>query len=739
VITDGSRDSYSAFLASKAIRPESHGIEVDSSQLNPAMFPFQRDLVRWALRKGRAALLTDCGTGKTLMALEWARQLGVPTIILAPLAVAQQTVAEGRKFGITVQYARSQAEVSEPIVVTNYEMLGHFHADQFQAVVCDEAGILKNFEGKRRKEIIETFAQTPYRLACTATPAPNDISEIANHAEFLGVMTRVNMLATYFVHDDEGWRLKGHAREPFYRWLASWSMSIRKPSDLGYSDDGFNLPSLSIEPCIVSADYAPSDQLFFTGLKGITGRSEVRRATADKRIRATVDLINGDRSRQWIAWCGLNDEQNALAKLIPDAVSVQGSDSLEDKISRLGQFLDGRARVLISKPTVAGFGLNLQCASRMAFVGLSDSYEQYYQAIRRSWRFGQTEDVKAYIVLSDAEEAIHANVLRKEQESDTIMRELIRNVAEFERAEIGRGQVSHFEYAEETATGENWTLHLGDSAERLRDLADSSIDLSVFSPSFAQLYTYSASERDLGNGKDYAEFFEHFGFITRELLRVTKPGRNVCVHCQQLALRLATDGVIGMKDFRGDLIRHFVGEGFIYHGEVTIDKDPQAQAIRTHSKGLLFAQFHKDSSWSRPAFADYIIVFRKPGENVVPVHPDMTNDEWIEWARPIWYGIKESDTLNVVEARSDKDERHICPLQLGTIERCVRLWSNPGEMVLSPFAGIGSEGYESVLRGRRFIGVELKPEYFHVAVKNLRRAEVLKRGGDIFTFAGVAL
>jgi DNA methylase len=315
--------------------------------------------------------------------------------------------------------------------------------------------------------------------------------------------------------------------------------------------------------------------------------------------------------------------------------------------------------------------------------------------------------------------------------------ELIKNIAEYEREEIGAKLPSNFTYATRDESGDGWQLSLGDSAEKLAEIASDSIGLSIFSPPFAQLYTYSASERDLGNGRDYAEFFDHFSFITRELLRVTMLGRLVCCHCQQLASHLTTDGVIGMKDFRGDLIRHFVGQGFIYHGEVCIDKDPQAQAIRTHSKGLLFAQFRKDSSWSRPAFADYILLFRKPGENPVPIHPDLTDDEWIEYARPIWYGIKESNTLNVAEARSEKDERHICPLQLGTIERCIQLWSNKRETILDPFAGIGSTGYEAIRLGRHFRGIELKPEYWRIGVKNLRKAEQLAIGGDLFSFAGV--
>ena len=280
--------------------------------------------------------------------------------------------------------------------------------------------------------------------------------------------------------------------------------------------------------------------------------------------------------------------------------------------------------------------------------------------------------------------------------------------------------------------GQSYALFNGDSAEVLKGIPDESVGLSCFSPPFSSLYTYSPSERDLGNCRSDEEFFDHFGFITDELLRVTQPGRHACVHVAQVPSLKAVDGVIGLKDFRGGVIRHFIEHDWIYHGEVCIDKCPQAQAIRTKSKSLLFVQLKKDSSWLRPALADYILIFRKPGENPVPVVPDLTNDEWIEWARPIWYGIRESDTLNVAEARSEDDERHICPLQLQTIRRCVRLWSNHGETVLSPFAGIGSEGVESIRNGRRFVGIELKSEYFHVAARNLTRAEQEKNRLSLF-------
>lgn len=724
---------YEEFLESKRLVARPHGIDVPESDVHSMLFPFQRDLVRWSLRKGRGAIFADTGLGKTFMQLEWARLTEVNTLIVAPLSVARQTVREAARLGIDLQYARHQDDAGDRLTITNYEMVRHFDADRFDAVVLDESSILKAYDGKTRTELIETFADTPYRLCCTATPAPNDIGEIANHAEFLGIMTRVEMLSAFFVHDDEGWRLKGHAAEGFYRWMASWAMSLKRPSDLGYSDDGYILPGLDIHRVTVPSDgYAPEGQLFAVEMKGITERTRVRKSTLEARTQAAAALVNGS-SDPWIVWVGLNDESDTMAALVPDAIVVEGSQSPEEKAAGMEAFQDGTARVLITKPSIAGFGMNFQHCADMVFVGLSDSYEQYYQAIRRCYRFGQTRRVTAHIVLSDLEEQVYENVLRKEAESERTASELVKHVAEFERAEISNHQEGQFVYREEDATGDNWTLMLGDSTERLAEIPDDSVDLSVFSPPFQSLFVYSPTERDLGNSGSREQFQRHFGYIIDELLRVTKPGRNVCCHVANIPTTMTVHGVIGVHDFRGDCIRLFQEHGFVYHGEVCIDKDPQAQAIRTHSKALLFVQLRKDSSWLRPALADYILVFRKPGENEAPIHPDITNDEWIEWARPIWYGIRESDTLNVVEARSQKDERHICPLQLGTIERCIRLWSNPGETVLSPFAGIGSEGYESLIHGRRYIGIELKPEYWHVAVRNLRRAEAKLNEDTLFS------
>lgn len=453
---------YSAFLESKKLVVPAVGREVTTEDLSPHLFPFQRDLVRWSLRKGRAALFCDTGLGKTVMQLDWARHAAARTLILAPLAVAQQTVREGEKFRIPVTYARRQADAPERgITITNYEMLSHFDPDLFGAVVLDESSILKAFEGKTRTALIEEFRRTPMRLCCTATPAPNDIAEIANHAEFLGVMSRVEMLAAFFVHDDEGWRLKGHAREPFYRWLASWGMSLKRPSDLGYDDTGYDLPPLAITPHFLETDYAPEGKLFADRLSGVTERASVRRQTFAARTAQAVALIEAEHREPWIAWCGLNDEADRLTALIPGSVNVEGSQSPEQKAEGIARFLDGSARVLVTKSQVAGFGLNLQHCARMVFVGMGDSWEQYYQCVRRCWRFGQQRPVEAHVVLTDPERVIWDNVQRKEREATAMAADLVRHVARFEKAEIE-------EQREEDRYQATGSMRLPDWIERCR-------------------------------------------------------------------------------------------------------------------------------------------------------------------------------------------------------------------------------------------------------------------------------
>lgn len=735
-------NDYIKFLSSKRIINRPAGVSVEDMDINPILFQFQHDIVKWAIQKGRCAVFADTGLGKTFIQLEWARLISRQCIIVAPLSVARQTAREANKIGLTVNYCRSSEDIKPGLNITNYEMIEHLDPALFDAIVLDESSILKSIDGKTKKKLLSLYRNTPYRLCCTATPAPNDIAEIANHSEFLGIMTRNDMLASFFVHDDEGWRLKGHAEDVFYRWMASWSMSIKKPSDIGYSDEGYNLPPLNIHPVFVKSEYTPDGQLFFTGLKGIQDRAGVRKSTIKDKLGVIEGLINN--GSQYIVWCGLNKEADAVADIIPGSRNVRGNDDPEDKARTIEDFQDGAFNVMITKPKIAGFGMNFQNCHKQIFLGLSDSYESYYQCIRRSYRFGQKRPVDVYIVLSDHEQDILANVQRKEREAQRMSQNLIDHVRAYETEEL-HDTIHDFNYATAETIGEDYTVMLGDSVERMKEIPDSSIHLSVFSPPFSSLYVYSPTERDLGNSKSQEEFNDHFTYIITELFRVTMPGRVCACHVADVPAMMVRDGYIGMKDLSGEVIRLFDACGWIFDSRIPIDKNQQAQSIRTHSKGLTMTQMKKDRSWLRPALPDYILKFRKPGDNAQPVAGGMTGDEWIELANPTWpneidrcaewgawvtwYGIKESDTLNVAVARDNKDERHICPLQLGTIERCIRLWSNEGETILDPFTGIGSTGYEAIRLKRKFIGIELKPNYYNVAVKNMK--EITERISNV--------
>ena len=719
--------SYAEFLAGKAPRPQSIGHQPKA--LHPSLYPFQRDITRWAIRRGRAAIFADCGLGKTRMQLEWARQTRPKNgrvLLVAPLAVAEQTQDEAVLMGMNVHRVTAPGDADYQI--TNYQRLHHFVGAPYDALVLDESSILKSLDGKTRTLLLKEFApRIKYRLACTATPAPNDLSELANHSEFVGAMPRTEMLAAFFIHDSEGagagsWRLKGHAEDAFWRWVASWAVYVRKPSDVGDEDGPFVLPPLLVEESVVPSDFRDEGKLFGGG-SGLVGDRAARRHSLVDRVARTAEIVR-ESSEQAVVWCGLNDEGSQLADTLGSAaVLIEGATSDDERVGRFLRWKRGEVQTLITKASMFGFGLNLQFCHRTIFLGIGHSYEQYYQAVRRCWRFGQASPVDVRIVVSEAEVGVAANVRRKEQEAAQMAEGIVMHMKGAMDDELHHEGSAHAEHETDEAATADWRVMLGDCVERMAEIPDASVGLSVFSPPFASLYTYSASERDMGNSKDYEQFFRHFGFLIPELLRVTMPGRRCCVHVQQVSTTKVSHGVIGWRDFRADVVREFIARGWVYDGEVVIDKDPQAQAIRTKSKALMFVQKNKDSAWSRPAMADYILLFRAPGDNAVPVDTDVTNEEWILWARPIWYGIRESDTLNAAEAREEKDERHLCPLQLETIERCVRLWSNPGEWVLDPFAGIGSTGYVALKHERRFVGIELKPSYWRQAVRNVKQAQ----------------
>lgn len=735
--------SYQDFLSSKRWKYKPIGKDVEISDTHPLLFAFQKDVVRWAVRKGRCALFLDTGLGKTFCQLEWARLLGGTSLIVAPLTVTRQTIKEAEKINTTVHYCRCKTDLLPGINITNYEMIEHFDSD-ITSIVLDESSILKSLSSKTRMKLMESFSAVPYKLCCTATPSPNDFIELGNHSHFLGIMSRQEMLSTFFINANkqhtfeidgkvvqykgsnkggQEWRLKHHAERSFFEWMSSWAMVIDHPNNLGYNESGYALPALNIIPHYIAVDYTPDDSLFFMGLKGITDRSHVRKDLASTKVNALKELIvNSD--GQWIVWCGLNQESK-LAHSALNGLSreVSGEHTIEEKVESFQEFQDGSFKVLITKPKVAGMGMNFQNANNMIFYGMNDSWESFYQCIRREWRYGQSHPVNVHVLISELERPIYENVLRKDLNNKRLRAGMVKIMQEYEINELNDTQAIYNTYREDRVQSNDWDLMLGDSTERLKEIPDNAIDLSVYSPPFADLFCYSNSERDLGNCRNWDEFFSHYSFIIAEVLRVTKPGRVSCVHTSDVPAMQNRDGYIGLRDFPGKVIDAHENAGWIFVGRAYIQKNPQAQAIRVKSKALLFVQMQKDSSCSRPALVDQVLIFRKPGDNIIPITPvkngELDNERWISWAHGIWTDIKETETLRYYEAREITDEKHICPLQLGTIERCIKLYSNPGETVLTPFMGIGSEAWSAIKFNRKAIGIELKKSYFDIAVRNV--------------------
>lgn len=440
-------DAYAAFLENKRMTDPATGMDAVPT-LAPFLFAHQRDIVSWALRRGRAAVFAGTGLGKTAMELSWADAVSAhtdtPVIIFAPLAVASQHLREAAKFQIPAQLVRDQSEVRLGINVTNYQKIDHFNLAEFGGVVLDESSILKSTDGKYRSRLIEECAPVAFRLAATATPAPNDFMELGNHAEFLSVMSYTDMLATFFTHDGgdtQKWRLKGHAETEFWKWMASWAVMLRQPSDLGYPNDGYDLPPLSQVQHLVAADYTPSMDtglLFPMEARTMQERLGARRDTVAERVSLAAQITPADRPFVW--WCNLNTESEALAKAIPGAVELRGSDTDDDKERKIAGFLDGTIRVLVTKSSIAGFGLNFQHCADTGFVGLNDSFEQVFQAIRRFWRFGQTKPVTAHFIAAETEGAVVANLRRKEADADRMAAAMVMHMADLS-SEAVRGSV----------------------------------------------------------------------------------------------------------------------------------------------------------------------------------------------------------------------------------------------------------------------------------------------------------
>lgn len=434
-------NEYNEFIDSKVFDDVNSGFIADD--LNKSLFDFQNVIVKWALARGRAAIFADTGLGKTFMQCEWAYRVSLhtqkPVLIFAPLAVAKQTQENAAEFGIDVHYVRTQPDIIKPgIYVTNYEMQQHFNPNDYSGVVLDESSILKNQQGKIRREMISKWGICPYRLSCTATPSPNDFVELGNQAEFIGIMSMVEMLAMFFINDTGNtgtWRLKGHGKRKFWEWLSTWAVVIRKPSDLGFADDGYDLPPLNIIEHEVQTAIPLEGELFAKPAQTLSERRQAKRDSLQQRVNVAAELVNksGD---AWIVWCYLNDESEALKHAILDNVEVKGADKMDDKESRLLSFQHGEEHCLITKPSIAGFGMNFQHTHNHVFVGLDDSFEKYYQAIRRQYRFGQKHQVNSHIVISDGEGAIKENIERKQNQHNEMTDQMVDHMREFMKKEV---------------------------------------------------------------------------------------------------------------------------------------------------------------------------------------------------------------------------------------------------------------------------------------------------------------
>ena len=720
-------NEYLQFLETKQKNHIYSGFDIMESKLNNKMFDFQKFIVKRALKAGKYAIFADCGLGKTLMQLEWANQVCKFTkskvLILAPLAVVGQTIQEGLKFGIDMSN----------IDVQNYEQLDNIECSEYQGIVLDESSILKNFEGSTKKQILESFSKTPYKLACTATPSPNDPMELGNHSEFLDVMSRNEMLAMYFVHDGgetAKWRLKGHATKLFYQFIGTWAIMLSKPEDIGFKMDGYDLPKLCLIEKEIKTPKRDNGSLFNDAIISATNFNQELRLTKFERLEEVLNIVNERPGENFIIWIKQNEEGETLKKLIPEAIEVKGSDSNEYKKEKLLGFANNEFRILITKTKIASFGMNYQNCRNQIFASLDFSFEGLYQAIRRSYRFGQKNEVNIYLITTDTMANVKQAIDTKQKQFEIMQQEMAKAVNQ--NLAGNTMSVMNFDTVEET---NDWfKIKRGDCVQLIQEIEDESIGFSVFSPPFAELYTYSSHLEDMGNSKDYNEFLTQFSYLIKELFRVLMSGRNIAVHCMDLPIQKGKEGFIGLRDFSGMILRAFEDAGFIYHSRVTIWKDPVVEMQRTKALGLLHKQIKKDSTMSRVGICDYVLVFRKDGERNNPVtNTDLPVDLWQKYASPVWMDINYGNTLQGFRnGREENDEKHICPLQLDTIERLIHLYTNKGDVVFTPFMGIGSEVYQAVKMGRKGVGFELKESYYDLAKANLKAVVAQKNQLSLF-------
>jgi len=753
---------YVDFLKTKEKKVIKSGFEIDEKDINPMLFDFQKFVEIRAVKSGKYAIFGDTGTGKTPIQLSIGNQIlkriTKSVLILAPLAVSGQTIEQGIKFNIPIKKLDFKNQHIRDFYITNYDQLHNVDESQFECIMLDESSILKNETGKYRNMLIEKFKGIPYKFCFSATPSPNDPMELGNHAEFLDVMNYNEMLAMFFTHDSgatQKWRLKGHAINKFWEFVSTWSIMYSHPRDIGFEQKGYDLPPLTIIEKQVKTK-VPDGHLFGGLAVNATDYHRSLRETETERINKTLHIIKSiDENEPIIIWTKQNPEAKRLKTLITglgySCRNVQGSDSSEKKERDLLGFAHGDYQILITKTEIASMGLNYQHCRYQIFNSVDFSFEKTYQGMRRSWRFGQGRDVFIYMVTTDR----MINVVKTQNEKQKQFEEMQKQMTKAVNKNMNNDLLITTISSEDKKTEDYWLMR-GDCVQRIKEVPCNSIDLIVFSPPFADLYTYSNHIEDMGNVANYNEFVEQFKYLAVELKRVIKPGRVIAIHCMDLPTLKSKHGYIGIRRFSSMIGDIFENIDMFMHSEFTIWKDPLLAAVRTKTIGLAHKQLMKDSSIIRAGLPDKVLCFKTKEENEIPIKKELIdyyipmheydkfpktvkgfnefwgyNSEskysfeeqyshhvWQRYASPVWMDIDVTNTLQWMNAKGNNDEKHICPLQLGVIERLIFLYSNKGDTVLSPFGGIGSEGYQALKMARKSISIELKESYFEINKKN---------------------
>jgi len=712
------KNSYKKFLKNKVKQFINSGFDINANELNKNLFDFQKHIVKIALKKGRFSIFADCGLGKTLMQLSWANAVFNKTskkvLILCPLSVVQQTIKEAKKFKINL----------DSFDIQNFDQLKNIDCSIYSGVVLDESSILKGKDGKLSKLIINSFIKTPYKLCCTATPSPNDHMELGQHSEFIGAMSYLEMLAMFFVHDGgqtSKWRLRKHAQDDFWNYVCTWSISLDNPKSLGFNGDNYKLPEIEYIEHIIPVENN-TNTLFGDVAVSATDLHKDLKRSLNNRIYKTVELVNNS-NKQWIVWTLKNDEANQLNKVINNSINVQGSNTAKYKADNLNGFANNEFKVLITKTSIASFGMNYQNCCNMIFTSYDFKFEAFYQAVRRCYRFGQNNKVRVHILVPESQINVRKTILEKEKKHKLMIKEMS-NYSSMTDYKLNKSNIM---IKNKEVKTDSYHLINGDCVTESNKIKDNAADLIIFSPPFAELYVYSDKSEDMGNVSNYIEFENHFKYLIPNLKRILKPGRICAVHCMDLPIQKGKEGYIGLRDFSGMLIKWFTENNFIYHAKTTIWKNPVTEMQRTKALGLLHKTIKKDSVMSRVGIPDYILFFRNEGDNLKPIeHQDKSEilpnflpvDLWQKYASPVWYDVDYKRTLQYRSGRDGNDEKHICPLQLDTIERIIHLYSNENETVFSPFGGIGSEGFQALKMNRKSISIELKESYFKLNANN---------------------